>query len=83
MTTETNHEEAVRRAAEHFLTLTPIQRETVLRFQAALDRNLGSLLARTFPGPPTKKGRCALIVTPPAPGEECTIPELREAGLIP
>jgi hypothetical protein len=62
--------------------LTPEQFAIVLEFERAIDKNLGNLLARTGVGPPTAKGRVEFVTVPPAPGEECSIAELREAGII-
>lgn len=81
MTLDERIQDAKRRAEAHFATLTPEQQEDVLTFRRALDKNLLSLLTRTIPGPPIK-GRQVFNILPPAPGEECTIPELRKAGLI-
>lgn len=74
-------EEGKRRAAEHFASLPPEVQADVLTLKAALAKNMPSLLARLYASPPIK-GRQTFYIAPPAPGEECTIPELRKAGLI-
>lgn len=82
LTQDERIEQGKRRAAEAFASLTPEQQADVLTFRRALADNLGNLLGRTFATDSGKHGRVLFNILPPAPGEECTIPELRKAGLI-
>jgi hypothetical protein len=74
--------EARQRTLDARLRLTPVEERRAQAFADAITRNLGSLLRRTTAGPDNGKGRQALQTTPPAPGEECSIAELRRADLL-